>query len=156
MRIPGADLTPLDRPLVAFAFKDVIHRHATASRRHAFGNERHVGPRDVLLKGDGPYVDIHRAHVQTHGGRALLEVVDHSLLHRFGILNVLGAGRKDRYQHRDEHRQRALFHRSDYTEPSCNSAAMRSASLGTTMGWLPKVERIFTPLGVSNLPMWYL
>src|SRR5512147_532331 len=113
MRIAWAHLTTLDRPLVALAFQDVIHRHTAAAWRHALGNERYVGPRDVLLKRDRAHLNVHRTHIQAHGGRALLEVVEHSLLHRFRILDVLGTGRQDQ----DSHRQRAFFHRSDYTEP---------------------------------------
>ncbi len=37
-----------------------------------------------------------------------------------------------------------------------SSAAILSASFGTTTGWLPNVLRIFTPPGASNCPVWYL
>ncbi len=35
-------------------------------------------------------------------------------------------------------------------------AAIRSASFGTTTGWLPNVEASFCPPGAVNCPVWYL
>ena len=97
--------------------------------------------------------DVHRAHVESHGGRALLRgnrPLPPSPLRDSGYSWSRPPGTTA------ANRQRALFHKSDYTEPYCNSAAIRSAivrdddwidcrkSSGSSPRWEPPIFRCGT------------